>query len=79
MLIPPPTALAGRPDVRDVLQGWVDVDGGGGGGEERGRRSTMTGVVVSGPDGLVRDVRNVCAGLIWSGEDVSVQVEKFGW
>jgi hypothetical protein len=28
---------------------------------------------------LVRDVRNICAGLIWSGKDVNVQVEKFGW
>ncbi|KAF1947744.1 hypothetical protein EJ02DRAFT_449226 [Clathrospora elynae] len=68
LLIPPPTSLAGRPDVRDVLGGWVD--------EERGG---STGVVVSGPDGLVRDVRNECAGLVWRGKDVNVQVEKFGW
>jgi hypothetical protein len=27
----------------------------------------------------VRDVRNMCAGLIWKGRDVDVQVEKFGW
>ncbi|KAJ4378070.1 hypothetical protein N0V83_000901 [Neocucurbitaria cava] len=81
VLIPPPTALAGRPDVRDALQGWVMNVDSGGGGEERGRSrsTTTTGVVVSGPDGLVRDVRNVCAGLVWSGVDVSVQVEKFGW
>ncbi|KAF1842027.1 uncharacterized protein K460DRAFT_419995 [Cucurbitaria berberidis CBS 394.84] len=68
VLIPPPTALAGRPDVRDVLQGWVDSE-----------RVGSTGVVVSGPDGLVRDVRNTCAGLIWRGGDVNIQVEKFGW
>jgi NAD(P)H-flavin reductase len=68
VLIPPPTALAGRPDVQDVLKGWVGEDG-----DER------SGVVVSGPDGLVRDVRNVCAGLMWKGRDVGVQVEKFGW
>jgi NAD(P)H-flavin reductase len=67
IFMPPPTALAGRPDVNDVLKGWV--------GDEAG----STGVVVSGPDGLVRDVRNMCAGLIWRGEDVNVQVEKFGW
>ncbi|CAO2647967.1 Nn.00g088890.m01.CDS01 [Neocucurbitaria sp. VM-36] len=69
VLIPPPTALAGRPDVRDVLRGWVDEERGGG----------SVGVVVSGPDGLVRDVRNTCAGMIWRGRDVAVQVEKFGW
>jgi NAD(P)H-flavin reductase len=67
VFMPPPTALAGRPDVKDVLKGWV--------GDEAG----STGVVVSGPDGLVRDVRNMCAGLIWRGKDVNVQVEKFGW
>lgn len=67
VLVPPPTAIAGRPDVRDVVRGWVV--------EEEGN----AGVVVSGPDGLVRDVRNTCAGLIWDGKDVGVQVEKFGW
>ncbi|KAF2828464.1 hypothetical protein CC86DRAFT_444678 [Ophiobolus disseminans] len=66
VLVPPPTVLAGRPDVKDVLTGWIGDEG-------------RTGVVVSGPDGLVRDVRNVCAGLVWSGGDVDVCVEKFGW
>lgn len=68
VLIPPPTALAGRPDVRSVLGEWVD--------DERGGK---VGVVVSGPEGLVRDVRNTCAGKIRQGSDVSVAVEKFGW
>ncbi|KAH7346134.1 hypothetical protein BKA66DRAFT_478223 [Pyrenochaeta sp. MPI-SDFR-AT-0127] len=67
VLIPPPTVLAGRPDVKNVLRSWVSED------------ATSAGVVVSGPDGLVRDVRNTCAGLLWSGKDVNVQVEKFGW
>ncbi|OAL49572.1 hypothetical protein IQ07DRAFT_568601 [Pyrenochaeta sp. DS3sAY3a] len=67
LLIPPPTSLAGRPDVRGLLEGWVQ--------EGEGR----AGVVVSGPDGLVRDVRNAVAGLVWRGRDVYVQVEKFGW
>jgi NAD(P)H-flavin reductase len=67
VLIPPPTALAGRPDAGGIVREWVE--------SETGR----TGVVVSGPDGLVRDVRNTCAGLIWRGRDVDVQVEKFGW
>jgi NAD(P)H-flavin reductase len=65
VLISPPTVLAGRPDVKGILREWI-------GGER-------TGVVVSGPDGLVRDVRNVCAERVWRGKDVGVGVEKFGW
>ncbi|ORY02921.1 ferric reductase like transmembrane component-domain-containing protein [Clohesyomyces aquaticus] len=64
--IPPPTSVAG-PGVGALLEEWVA----GGMGD--------AGVVVSGPDGLVRDVRNVVAGLVGRGERVSVQVEKFGW
>ena len=67
VVIPPPTALAGRPDVRSVVGEWVDAEGG------------RNGVVVSGPEGLVRDVRNTCARKIGEGRDVGVCVEKFGW
>jgi hypothetical protein len=67
VLIPPPTSLAGRPDAGGIISEWVE--------EEKGR----SGVVVSGPDGLVKDIRNTCAGLIGRGADVDVQVEKFGW
>ncbi|KAF2116002.1 hypothetical protein BDV96DRAFT_574950 [Lophiotrema nucula] len=67
LLVPPPTSEYGRPDVKSLVQGWSE--------REVGR----TGVVVSGPNGLVRDVRNTCAGLIRGGRDVEVQVEKFGW
>jgi hypothetical protein len=63
---PPPTSLAGRPDVKGVLHGWIGEVG-------------STGVVVSGPEGLTRDVRNMCAGFSRRGRDVSVVVEKFGW
>jgi len=66
LLIPPPTSLAGRPDVSSILNDLVDSGG-------------RTGVVVSGPDGLVRDVRNICSILIARGNNVNVQVEKFGW
>lgn len=68
VLIPPPTVSAGRPDVRDVLREWVRDD-------ETARMS----VVVSGPEGLVREVRNACAGWMARGKKVSVSVEKFGW
>jgi NAD(P)H-flavin reductase len=67
LMMPPPTALAGRPDAGGIVSQWVEEEDG------------SSGVVVSGPDGLVRDVRNTCADLIWKGRDVDVQVEKFGW
>jgi hypothetical protein len=65
LLIPPPTSVSGRPNARCVVEKWA--------GDGR------TGIVVSGPDGLVRDVRNTCAELIAQGVDVNLQVEKFGW
>lgn len=65
-VITPPTSLAGRPNVWRMVGEWT-----------RGRGST--GVVVSGPDGLVRDVRNAASAELWRGGDVSVAVEKFGW
>jgi hypothetical protein len=65
VVMPPPTAVAGRPDVCSVVDKWAG----------NGRAA----VVVSGPDGLVRDVRNTCAGLLKKGVDVKLQVEKFGW
>jgi hypothetical protein len=65
LLMPPPTSVAGRPDVRSVVRKWV--------GDEK------TAVVVSGPDGLVRAVRNACADLMAEGVPVKLQVEKFGW
>lgn len=36
-------------------------------------------VVVSGPDGLVRDIRNTVSQLAYEGWNVEVCVEKFGW
>ncbi|PSN67315.1 hypothetical protein BS50DRAFT_574028 [Corynespora cassiicola Philippines] len=65
MLTPPPTALAGRPDIRMHVANWIE--------------GARTSIVVSGPDGLVRAVRNTSASLIAAGADVNVQVEKFGW
>ncbi|KAF2644909.1 hypothetical protein P280DRAFT_183297 [Massarina eburnea CBS 473.64] len=65
VFVPEPTEVAGRPAVASTVEGWAV--------------GARTGVVVSGPDGLVRDVRNMCALLVGRGEDVVVQVEKFGW
>ena len=70
--IPKPTAEAGRPDipgyVRDLAFSSSVADDGGG-----------VGVVVSGPEGMNRAVRNACADAIRNGADVRLQVEKFGW
>ncbi|KAI1160985.1 hypothetical protein F5B18DRAFT_629998 [Nemania serpens] len=65
--IPQPTAEVGRPDVAGFI---ADV---------AGASSAGTGVVVSGPDGLNRAVRNTCARELRAGADISLRVEKFGW
>lgn len=36
-------------------------------------------IVVSGPDGLVRDIRNVVSQLAHDGWNIEIWVEKFGW
>ncbi|EEY22979.1 conserved hypothetical protein [Verticillium alfalfae VaMs.102] len=70
LVVSRPTAIAGRPDVQGHVQSWIreaDADG------------RQTRVLVSGPDGLNRDVRNTCSQAMWGGSDVRVVVEKFGW
>ncbi|EAA35556.1 hypothetical protein GE21DRAFT_1828 [Neurospora crassa] len=70
LVIPEPTEDAGRPDVAGIVKGWI-LDAASDGLE--------CGVVVSGPDGLNRTVRNTCADAIGEGLDVRIAVEKFGW
>ena len=70
LVIPEPTAEAGRPDVGGMVGGCIE------GAAAEGRE---VGVVVSGPDGLNRTVRNICAEAIGRGRDVRVAVEKFAW
>lgn len=70
LVIPEPTEEVGRPDVGGIVNGWIE------GAAAEGRE---VGVVVSGPDGMNRAVRNVCAGAVGKGRDVRVAVEKFGW
>ncbi|KAL6718709.1 hypothetical protein ACLMJK_002943 [Lecanora helva] len=67
LVIPPPTAEFGHPDIENLIADWTTT--------LQGR----IGVVVSGPDGLNRCVRNTCVSLIRKGHDVHVEVEKFGW
>ncbi|KAM0323890.1 hypothetical protein ACHAQA_008471 [Verticillium albo-atrum] len=70
LVIPSPTATAGRPDVQGHVQGWI-------GQAEVEERNTR--VLVSGPDGLNRVVRNSCSRALRRGADVRIVVEKFGW
>ena len=73
VVTPVPTSENGHPDVASIIGGWVDnVD------NQMSSRGKI-GVVVSGPDGMNRAVRNVCASMLWDGRDVNVEVEKFGW
>jgi NAD(P)H-flavin reductase len=65
--IPQPTAEVGRPGVAGYIA------------ELAAASAPDIGVVVSGPDGLNRSVRNACAQEIRSGADLNLRVEKFGW
>jgi len=69
VVITAPTAEAGRPDINGYVNTWVKKTG----------INFDYGVVVSGTDGMIRDVRNACADLVREGRDVKVVVEKFGW
>ncbi|KAH6630595.1 hypothetical protein B0J18DRAFT_421648 [Chaetomium sp. MPI-SDFR-AT-0129] len=76
LVMPEPTVEAGRPDVEGLVGAWIS-DTEDRESDVRGRREV--GVVVSGPDGLNRMVRNVCAREVGKGRRVRVAVEKFGW
>ncbi|KAI0015039.1 hypothetical protein F4780DRAFT_128659 [Xylariomycetidae sp. FL0641] len=65
--IPAPTLESGRPD----LPGFVAEVA----SSSRGR----VGMLVSGPDGFNRSVRNACANAVRAGADIDFRVEKFGW
>ena len=76
--IPTQESGAGRPDLVWELRKWVEVNV----CEPQSKvveKARSVCVVVSGPDGMVRDVRNAAAGLIAEGWNIEVHVEKFGW
>lgn len=88
LVMPEPTEEAGRPDVAGLVEDWIrdsSSSSSPSSAGEHGKRPAV-GVVCSGPDGLNRLVRNVCADVI-SGRlggaaadvDVRLAVEKFGW
>ncbi|KAF2225663.1 ferric reductase like transmembrane component-domain-containing protein [Elsinoe ampelina] len=67
VVVPEPTSEKGRPDMVRLMAQAV--------GEAR----DGVGVMVSGPDGMNREVNNICAAMRGRGVGVRVSVEKFGW
>ncbi|KAJ9659330.1 hypothetical protein H2198_003206 [Neophaeococcomyces mojaviensis] len=63
-----------RPDMKAELQAWVRDDL-----QAKSDKKQSVCIIVSGPDGLVRDVQNAMAGLVREGWNIEVHVEKFGW
>ena len=59
-----------RPDIKVELRRWAEYSP---------DKTRSMCIVVSGPDGLVRDVRNTASRLAKEGYRVEVHVEKFGW
>ncbi|EXJ67558.1 uncharacterized protein A1O5_09571 [Cladophialophora psammophila CBS 110553] len=66
-------------DPKDCRFPLKDRDRNSSGRNRDGHRDKIC-IIVSGPDGLVRDVRNVAAELVrLGGWDIDVWAEKFGW
>lgn len=74
LVIPSPTATHGRPDMSGIVEGLAREHL-----SDTGNGRVNAGVVVSGPDGMNRSVRNTCASLRGRGLDVEVSVEQYAW
>ncbi|KAK6335129.1 hypothetical protein TWF718_010567 [Orbilia javanica] len=61
-----------RPDLRKEVVRIVDD-------EDGARLNGRTGVLVCGPDAMMREVRSVGRDLLYEGKDVEILAEKFGW
>lgn len=74
IVIPKATEEIGRPDLRNIISGVINV-------WRRDRREDKKKirVVASGPDSMGRLVRNTCADMLLAGQDIDVIIEKFGW
>ncbi|KAL8669393.1 MAG: hypothetical protein Q9168_006018 [Polycauliona sp. 1 TL-2023] len=71
VMVPPPTAKNGKPDVPKLIESYA--------ASATRNSHAKIGVVCSGPDGMNRAVRNKCASLLAGGCDIDVEIEKFGW
>lgn len=69
VVLPVATDDQAEPDLEAVVGDLV----------KRYGRGKKIGIVASGPKTLTRNVRNVCAAMVWQGKDVNVRIEKSGW
>lgn len=67
VVLPESTEIAGRPDLKYLIDQSVEKTKG------------CVGIVASGPDSMGRTVRNTSARLAREGLDINVTIEKFGW
>jgi hypothetical protein len=82
-----PGTDGGRPDMKSEIFDWVtspistelSSTGSTSSPDFTKRQEERICLIISGPDGLVRDVRNVAAQLLKDGWNIQVYVEKFGW
>ncbi|KAI4122371.1 MAG: hypothetical protein LQ338_005860 [Usnochroma carphineum] len=74
IVMPPPTAENGHPDVASMISSWIRAYD-----DTLFNGHAKAGIVCSGPDGMNRAVRNTCSSLLAQGRNVDVEVEKFGW
>ena len=74
IIIPPPTAEHGHPPIKSLLTDWLMRHD-----QSKHHEQAKIGVVCSGPDGMNRDVTNMCSTWLRGGRDVSLEIEKFGW
>lgn len=63
-----------RPDITVEIKTWLQSDE-----KSTFDRNQRVCLVVCGPDGLVRDVRNCVASFVRQGYNIQLRVEKFGW
>ena len=68
-----------RPDLAVELRDWIEAEADDTMKGSLTTRASKHLIIVSGPDSLVRSVRNGAAMLVRQGYDIEVHVEKFGW
>jgi len=72
-LIFPPTEKCGHPNLDSSVRSWIMEH------QSFTKESPSIGLVVSGPDGVNRTMRNLAASLASAGHQINLEVEKFGW
>ena len=71
-----PPLLPGRPDIPRLLKAWCNPEEGKGGGGREGGREGRRGVVVCGPEEMLRQVREA---VVRTKGRVDMHEEVFQW